>query len=1199
MSNSLLPADACTKPVAYTEWFCGISSSVGFAALRKTFMRIAGPVALVLSVVLSLVQFCAAAAAAPTPAPFNPEAVRLNNRGVALMGQQFTERAAASFAEAFLKDPKMAQAAINEGIALLYLQKLDEAGKYLRQAIALDPANPQAWYNLGLAQHAGNELEPALASFQQAAKLDPRDADSWYYEGAVYQEMKQFDQAIAILKKTLEINPLHASAEFQLARALQRSGDTPAAKEHFKLFQHMTSTKISAPIGLAYGEQGRYSTVSPVEEPEATQRAMIPVHLEPQPLLPPAAKSNPGSPSPDTGTGGACLMDVTGDGHMDLVLMQSGPQAIRVMHNHGGGRFEELDVAAAGLKAHGHAVACAVGDYDGDGLNDLAVALDDAVLLFRNLGQGKFQDVTAEAGLAPRNRPSGITFVDYDHDGDLDLLLTGAPLKPGDAPNVLWRNDGNKTFTEWTAPTGLGGSGVTASVILTDFNNDRAVDLVTTGDASAPTIYVNPREGIYPTQPLFDGVKLPPTAGIAVLDYNKDGWMDIAVTHAGAPGLTLWRNVEGQNHIGRRFERVDLPLQGATRGWGLTPVDIDNDGWIDLAAIVETSAGSQVRVFRNRGDGSFDDVSHALGLDSIKLQAPRGLIAADVSDDGAADLIVTQLNAPPVLLRNVGANKNHFVRLDLTGFADNKTAIGAKVEIFAANHWQKWEMAGASGYQTQAPPRLLVGLGDADGIDLLRILWPTGVLQDEIDLPKLTQGHAVIAMKEADRRGSSCPVLFAWNGRKYALVTDVIGAAVVGHWFTPTRRNTPNPGEWVKVDGDALMPVDGKLSLRFMEPMEEVNYIDQLRLIAVDHPEDVEVNPDERFLDDPPFASGRVVASSAAHLPDGAWDGEGRNVLDQLSRRDHKFAGGFTPLPYDGFASLHALTLDLGPLEAESPLRLLMTGYVNYFSATSLYAAWQAGIKPISPFVEAQMPDGSWRRIVDDAGFPAGLERTIVVDLTGKLPAGARRIRLVTNLEIYWDQVLIDNHAEAASHTTEVPLALATLHFRGYPRQIEGASPGDLDYDYDRVSLTGPFQRQRGSYTRMGDVTALLTGIDDRYAIFGSGEEIAAEFDAAQLPALPAHWKRDYFFYANGFVKDMDWWDASPFTVEQLPFHKMSAYPYPGSEEFPQDAQSLDYQLNWNDRFDSGDPVRSYRFDYKQLPSTPADDRAPDAASHP
>ncbi len=1136
-------------------------------------------------VCLALAAVPLGAAAPLSGAGFNPEAVRLNNRGVALMGQQFTEKAAESFAQAFQKDPRMAQAEVNEGIALMTLQKLDEAKQALQTAIKLDLNSPQAWYNLGLAQQSGNEIEAALDSFQHAVKLDPRDVDSWYFVGFCYAEMKQFDKAIETFHKTLEVNPLHASAEFQLARALQRSGNAVQAKEHFKIFQHLTSTKISAAIGLAYGERGHYSTVTPIEEPETGRKPMIAMKLVEQPLGGTDSSQASTTGRPGAPTGGACMLDVTGSGQMDLVLMKSGEQAISVLHRSDGGTFAPIDSVAAGLKVSGRAVACAVGDYDGDGLNDLAVALEDKVMLFRNLGKGKFEDATAEAGLAARNRPSGITFLDYDHDGDLDLLITGTPLKPGDISNVLWRNNGNKTFTDWTEQTGLGGAGTSAAAILTDFNNDRAVDIAVTGDGAAPLLYVNPREGKYPTQPLYED-KLPPTAGIAVLDFNKDGWMDIAVTHSGAPGVTLWRNVEGPDHIGRRFERVDLPLTGAVRGWGVMPVDIDNDGWIDLAAVVETKAGSQVRVLRNRGDGSFEDVSPTLGLDKVTLTAARGLIAADVEGEGAADLIVTQLNAPPVLLRNEGGNKNHSVRLDLTGLADNKTAIGSKIEIFTNGHWQKWEIPGASGFATQAPPQVLVGLGESEGIDLLRILWPTGVLQDEIDLPR-TQ---VIAMKEADRRGSSCPVLFAWDGHKYRLITDVIGAAVVGHWFTPQRRNIPNPGEWIKVDGHRVAPVNGKVSLRFIEPMEEVNYIDQLRLIAVDHPDNVDVNPDERFLDDPPFASGRVVASTNARLPVGAWDGEGRDVLDALSSRDHKFASGFTPTPYDGFVNLHSLTLDLGGVQENAPLRLLMTGYVNYFSATSLYAAWQAGIKPVSPYVEAQLPDGTWKTIPGEAGFPAGLERTIVVDLTGKLPAGTRRIRLNSNLEIYWDQVLIDQTRHADYRVSEVPLATATEHFRGYPLQIEGASPGDLDYDYDRVSLTGPFQRQRGNYTRVGDVKELVSGVDDRFAIFGSGEEIAAEFDAAGLPALPPHWKRDYFFYANGFVKDMDWWDGSPFTVAQLPFHAMSTYPYPATEERPLDAESLEYQLNWNDRFDSGEPVRSYHFEYRDLPSTPADD---------
>ncbi len=426
---------------------------------------------------------------------FDAEAIRTNNRGVAQMGQQFTDRAAATFADAMKKDPRLAQAAVNEGIALLTLQKLDDAKKALQAALALDPKSPQAWYNLGLAQHAGNESEEALKSFQKAVELDPRDADSFYFLGVCYSELKQYDKAIAVFKQAIEIDPNHASSEFAMARAMQRSGDVDHAKDHFKRFQHLTSAKIGAPIGLAYGEQGHYSIVTPVAEPQAVQKEMIPVKLVAQPIDLTADSSSP--------TGGACMMDVAGSGHMDLVLMQDGVHAIRVLKSNGDGTFAEFDAEAAGLKASGQGVACAVGDFDADGLNDLAVALEDRVLLFKNLGKGKFQDVTSAAGLAPKNRPTGITFMDYDHDGDLDLFLTGAPLAPGSQANVLWRNNGDKTFTEWTEPTGLGGDGKTEAAILTDFNNDRAVDIAVTGNHLSPVIYVNPREGKYPSQELY------------------------------------------------------------------------------------------------------------------------------------------------------------------------------------------------------------------------------------------------------------------------------------------------------------------------------------------------------------------------------------------------------------------------------------------------------------------------------------------------------------------------------------------------------------------------------------------------------------------------------------------------------------------------------------------------------------------------
>lgn len=1113
------------------------------------------------------------------PSTLHAEAIRLNNDGVAWMNQQMTARAEAAFAAARQKDNALPEAALNDGIALFYLQKITQAKAALEHAAELDPNNPRPWYNLGLIQRAANELNEAIASFAHTVALDPGDADSWYFEGVCYQDEKQYGSAIAAFERALSIEPHHASSEFALARALQRSGKPQDAKVHFQQFQHLTVHKISSALGLTYGDQGRLSTAVPVIE-QLQPKPMNPVHFVAKPLMNKAAPNNKRAVTANSG--GACIMDVYGDGRYDLLLMQSDENAIEVLKNRGDGSFERLPASSLGLAIHGTAISCAVGDIDRDGRADLVVALKDRIELFHNDGNGHFTDVTKASGIGPRNNPQGMTFVDYDHDGDLDLFITGSPLRTGGASNVLWRNNGNMTFTDWTTQTGLQGSGTTQQVTLSDINNDRAVDLVVAGEGPSPAIYFNPREGAYRRQSVSKEIADVNVTGIAVFDFNKDGWMDIAATQSGSPGIALWKNIDGT-----AFERVPLSLPGAVRAWGVTAIDFDNDGWLDLAAIVVTAHGPRVHIFRNQGGGRFVDVSHALGLDRIVLKNPRGLIAMDVDGDGDADLIVTSATNPPMLLCNHGGNRNHSIRLRFKGLADNKTAIGIKVEVLSEGNWQKWEIAGGEGYLTQAAPEILVGLGSAKSIDMVRMLWPTGVPQDEIDAPN----SRTILYSEADRRGSSCPVVFAWNGKRYALVTDSIGAAVVGHWFTPKRRNIPDPDEWIKVGGSQLAPEHGMLSLRFTEPMEEVNYIDQLRLRAVDHPDDTEVYPDERFLDNPPFASGKVIITRQSRLPEGAWGNKGEDVLEALAKRDHRFVNDFSKLPYDGFAKSHVLTLDIGKHLPREPLHLLMTGYVDYFSASSLYSAWQAGITPVSPYVEVQMQDGSWKRIDQEMGFPAGLERTIIVDLTGKVPESSRRIRIVTNLQVYWDQVLVDTTPaeEAKLRVTEVPLAHATLRFHGYPKQLEGSSAGDLYYNYDEVSLTGPFQRQRGSYTHYGDITPLLTDVDNRFVIFGSGEEIAVEFKANALPPLPPHWKRDYFFYANGFVKDMDFYDALPYTVTQLPFHGMSRYPYPAGESFPSNDQSLDYQLQWNDRFDSGAPSMSFRFDYRYRPSTPAD----------
>jgi hypothetical protein len=280
---------------------------------------------------------------------------------------------------------------------------------------------------------------------------------------------------------------------------------------------------------------------------------------------------------------------------------------------------------------------------------------------------------------------------------------------------------------------------------------------------------------------------------------------------------------------------------------------------------------------------------------------------------------------------------------------------------------------------------------------------------------------------------------------------------------------------------------------------------------------------------------------------------------------------------------MHWIELDLGEWDAQKPLRLLMDGFTDYFSASSMYAAWQAGISPVPPYVEAQDDGGNWVRVVDDMGFPAGLSRTMVADLTGKLPPGTRFIRIRTNLKIYWDRIRVDNSSpDLPVKLTEVPLAEAKLGFRGYPRVVEGKPVNDLSYIYEEVSATGPYSRQTGNYTRYGDVTDLVRKPDEEYVIYGSGDEIAVDFDATNLPDLPDGWTRDYFFYADGFAKDMDFYAAYGDTVTPLPFHAQMPYPYPEGVSYPEDPVHLKYLLEYNTRGVAGPAGDSYRFDYRK-----------------
>jgi Tfp pilus assembly protein PilF len=1102
------------------------------------------------------------------------EASRNNTLGVAYMNQQKFAEAQKYFEKALAADAKFSIAQLNLGISLLSQQKLDAARAALEQAAQELPNDPYAWYNLGLVYKDTSEPEKGIEAFQHVAQLSP-EADAHYFLGYLYSQLQRYDEAIAEFQKALAAFPYHASAEFGIARAYLRKGDSEAAKEHLGKFQKITTGHLGAPFGAGYGDQGRFSLAELGSGGVLSAPAPISVAYVREPVVSGAVGARLKQPGPSNG---ACFLDYDGDDKPDLFLVSATSDGTsRLLRNTGDGHFADV-TEQAGLALKGSGLGCAAGDFDNDGHTDLAVCLNDGVRLLRNDGS-KFLDVTEKVGIRREPGCVGVTFVDYDHDGDLDLYITASSADGsagGKGHNVLWRNNGNSTFTDISAETGLGLEGTGGGVVSSDFNNDRAIDFVIAGGSAGAGIYLNPREGKFTPLAGIDFKKesLPPAVGVVSFDFNKDGWMDLAFTHSGAPGISLWRNIDG-----KRLERVTLPDFGWERGWGISALDYDNDGWLDLVAAGEGKNGGEIRLLRNLGAAGWKDVTRDVGLDRVKLTRPRAIAVADAAGTGSPDLVVTQADAPPLLLRNQGGNQHNWMRVDLKALNDNKSAIGTKVEVYAGPLYQKWEVQGASGYLGQNAPTILAGLGTERNTEVVRLLWPTGVPQDEINLAAKKE-HSI---GELDRRGSSCPVLFSWNGREYEFIADMIGPGVVGHWVAPGERDVPDPDEYLKVPAKNVKPRSGLLSFRFMEPMEETVYLDQVRLLAIDHPSSYEVYPNERFVSAPPFPEFRVIASSDARPPVGAWDDRGNNVLPLIVKTDRKYLTDFADLPFAGFAKLHWVELDLGTWETSKPLRLIIDGYTDYFTATSMYAADQAGIKVIAPYVEALDTQGTWVRVIDDMGFPAGLARTMVTDLTGKLPPGARRIRIVNNLKIYWDAIRIDQTPDPKdAHVSQVPLATALLDFLGYPREIRLTPASDTTYSYAHRSMSGPYARAAGNYTRYGDVLSLLkkSAPDDRFVVFSSGEGVMLDFDPRGLPSVPTGWTRDYFFYANGFEKDLDFYAAHAFTVEPLPRHASISYPYPEGHEYPADGEHLRYQLEYNTRERSNRLPPTLRYQY-------------------
>ncbi|MGH9348519.1 MAG: FG-GAP-like repeat-containing protein [Vicinamibacterales bacterium] len=1054
------------------------------------------------------------------------EAYRHNNVGVARLEQYDYAGAAAELRRALELRPDLAMARLNLALALLYDGQLDAAAREGRAALERIESMAQPHFVLGLIARADNRLDDAAAAFQRAIDIDPADAGSRLQLGQVRLAQRRFADAASLFESALTLEPFNATAAYGLAQALTRVGDRARGGPAMARFQALRDNPAAITYSSTYLEQGRYgeAIVSTGIEPELIDASVPPVAFSDAtasmlPARGPAARD-------------VSLADIDADGDADLLV--AADDGVHVLRNTGR-RFE----TAVTIPITG-AISAIAGDYDNDGAKDLLVLTERSPVLVR---QERPNVLTPATGALPAGVPAARTaaFVDADHDGDLDIV----------AGARLLRNNGNGRFQDVTAESGLPATSPSpVAVVPTDFDNRRDVDLLFVGRGVAPALLRNQRDGTFRDVAAEVGLPRPGQyTGVAVADINKDLAPDFFFGRAGAAG------VMASSGPGGRFALADAPAGTRNAGPALF-VDYDNDGLPDL--VVSTPDGP--RLWRSAATRWIDASTAALPARLVPAgDTVASMSAADLDGDGDMDLVVRLGSGSLRVWRNEGGNRNASVRVRLRARVSNRDAVGAKIELRAGSLRQKLETYATT--PPVAPADLLFGLGARAGADVVRVLWPAGILQAETAV-----AARVATIEELDRKPSSCPFLYTWNGSRFEFVTDFLGGGELGYWVAPGVRGVPDPDEYVRIPADGLRARDGRYELRVTNELEEALFVDRLELIAVAHPAGAGVHPNEGLRSPERREPFTLYTVRDPGPPLSAVDHHGHDVRDRLAARDRIYVDDFRRSPIQGYAEEHAVTFDTGARPSDPRVLLLLTGWTDYAFSSDNVAAHQAGLAFRPPELHARDATGHWRLVLPEIGLPVGRPQTVVVDVTPQTRTGAREFRIVTTLRVYWDQILVDTSAPSKTAVTRIDADTATLGRRGFSLEVRPDGREPAMYDYDRVSPDAPWKLLPGRYTREGDVRPLVAAVDDQFVIAAPGDEIAVSFAANAFPPPPDGWTHTFLLYAVGFSKEMNLHSASPDRLEPLPFHGMHGYPYGPSERYPDTPEHRRYRSEYNTR---------------------------------
>jgi Tfp pilus assembly protein PilF len=1059
-------------------------------------------------------------------------------------------------------------------VGLAALQSGDDvrARDKLTLATQLAPGEPASWANLGLLAVRGQEFDTALKDAEQARTLAPENGRIEAMLGLIESRRGKLAEAIGHLKKAGQFDPKNSKALYALAEETERQATGSSDGEAQKLFARVLETlpgnvaallevaRLAAKTGdtgaltnavnqlgdasaswpdeakeqmvslrqMAAGSDPRSAAVRVVflrntlarvlDYRKSLNQVKTPSAFVSDPFLTflklPAPSSEPAAadlalrferaalagPTQAVSWVGAIPLDDKGKASV-LWADQTGVQIS------GGAKLR----FPGGASSEIHRNAILGIDLNYDFLTDLIFAGAGGLAIFEQKDLNHFTDITSRSHLPSAVISASYTgawAIDIDLDGDLDVVLG---VKGGE-PIVL-RNNGDETFAVLRPFHGIAGLTGFASA---DIDGDGDPDVAMLDGEGKLHVFANERLGQFRPRTLppgFEGRFL----AIAAADMNSDGFPDFVLLKEDGTVIRL-----SDKNGGSAWDTANLVKADPGGSPTLIVADFDNNGSLDLLV----------------GDGQI-----FLGASGgfTRLPAKADIAAAsaiDLNGDGLLDLVGVAANAQAIELVSRSAKAYHWqnIRVRAANASGdqriNSFGIGGEVEVRSGLLTQK---------QVITSQLLHFGMGEHTQVDLARITWPNGVVQGEFEL---NADREILARQ---RLKGSCPWLFAWDGRQMSFVKDGSpwSAALGLHINGQVVAGIYQTQEWFKIPGENLVPRDGYYDLRITGELWETYYIDHYSLMVVDHPQGTGIYTDERFAVPPPPL--KLFTTAEPQPFQSARDDHGEDVTAVVRDLDRRYLDTFGRGPYQGLTRDHWVELELPESAPRTgPLYLIGTGWTHPTDATVNIAIGQNSIpQPRGLSIEVMDAHGNWVTARSNLGFPAGKMKTVVLDLTGIFfPAAPRKLRLRTNLEIYWDQLAWAAAADDRNRIQHLELSRAELRYRGFSSvKAANASSPELP-DYNKVASTGQIWRDlEGFATRYGDIRELLTKIDDRMVIVNAGDEVLLRFSAPDPP--PAGWKRDYVMIGDGWIKDGDFNSVYSKTVLPLPYHGMKDYTAP------------------------------------------------------